>query len=245
MARIPTVACRGTGKRALSQKRRYAALSWLASPVRRQQKQAASAAVHYWIAFRCATSGLAWHTTDDTLREGFARYGTIEEAIVVKDRDTNRSRGFGFVRFANEGEADAAMNAMSNQEFDGRVIRVDKAADRPAGPRDGGYGRPSYNRFDGQGGGGYRGGYGKYTLSITFHVLSISVLSLTQNLIGGGGGYEPRQGGGGKTPRTFKILLRCSWIELILYVVSLLILIGWGGNQQQYSQGQGQGNPGA
>ncbi|KAK2737530.1 hypothetical protein FQN55_001033 [Onygenales sp. PD_40] len=117
--------------------------------------------------------GLAWHTTDDTLREGFARYGTIEEAIVVKDRDTNRSRGFGFVRFANEGEADAAMNAMSNQEFDGRVIRVDKAADRPAGPRDGGYGRPSYNRFDGQGGGGYRGGYG------------------------GGGGYEPRQGGGG------------------------------------------------
>ncbi|PGH14863.1 hypothetical protein AJ79_02725 [Helicocarpus griseus UAMH5409] len=124
-------------------------------------------------------SGLAWHTTDETLRQGFEKYGTIEEAIVVKDRDTNRSRGFGFVRFASENEADAAMNAMSNQEFDGRVIRVDKASDRSSAPRnDGGYhgrgGGGGYNRFDG-GGGGYRGGSGY-----------------------GGGGYGgDRQGGGG------------------------------------------------
>ncbi|KAI1982661.1 hypothetical protein LOZ53_006230 [Ophidiomyces ophidiicola] len=121
--------------------------------------------------------GLAWHTTDDTLREGFSKYGNIEEAIVVKDRDTNRSRGFGFVRFSNESEADAAMNAMSNQEFDGRIIRVDKAADRQPGQRNEGFGRSNYNRFDNGGAGGYnRGGYG-----------------------GGnnGGGYEQRQGGGG------------------------------------------------
>ncbi|OJD13482.1 hypothetical protein AJ78_06072 [Emergomyces pasteurianus Ep9510] len=123
--------------------------------------------------------GLAWHTTDDTLRQGFEKYGTIEEAIVVKDRDTNRSRGFGFVRFSTDAEADAAMNAMSNQEFDGRVIRVDKASDRSSAPRnEGGYhGRGGgYNRFEGGGGGGgggYRGGSGY------------------------GGGYGDRQGGGG------------------------------------------------
>ncbi|KAL2008889.1 hypothetical protein VTN00DRAFT_7083 [Thermoascus crustaceus] len=103
--------------------------------------------------------GLAWHTTDETLRQGFEKYGTIEEAVVVKDRDTNRSRGFGFVRFSNESDAEAAMNAMTNQEFDGRVIRVDKASER-VGPRnDGGFhGRGGYNR--GEGGGGYRGGFG-------------------------------------------------------------------------------------
>ncbi|KAM5466244.1 hypothetical protein MauCBS54593_005979 [Microsporum audouinii] len=115
--------------------------------------------------------GLAWHTTDDTLRDGFSKFGTIEEAIVVKDRDTNRSRGFGFVRFSNESEADAALNAMNNQEFDGRVIRVDKATERSSG---GGYGQRQggYNRFENsdRGGGYNRGGYG--------------------------GGYESRSGGG-------------------------------------------------
>ncbi|EEH39539.2 hypothetical protein PAAG_08808 [Paracoccidioides lutzii Pb01] len=124
-------------------------------------------------------SGLAWHTTDQTLRQGFEKYGTIEEAIVVKDRDTNRSRGFGFVRFSRDAEADAAMNAMSNQEFDGRVIRVDKASDRASAHRNdgGGYhgrGGGGYHRFDSNGGGGYRSGSGY-----------------------GGGGYNDRHGGGG------------------------------------------------
>ncbi|PWY92768.1 RNA-binding domain-containing protein [Aspergillus heteromorphus CBS 117.55] len=103
--------------------------------------------------------GLAWHTTDETLRDGFQAYGTIEEAVVVKDHDTLRSRGFGFVRFANEGDADAAMNAMNNQEFDGRIIRVDKASERPSARNGGGFhGRGGYNREGGNG--GYRGGYG-------------------------------------------------------------------------------------
>ncbi|EZF22124.1 hypothetical protein H112_04930 [Trichophyton rubrum D6] len=108
--------------------------------------------------------GLAWHTTDDTLREGFSKFGTIEEAIVVKDRDTNRSRGFGFVRFSSDSEADAALNAMNNQEFDGRVIRVDKATERSSGGG-GGYGQRQggYNRFDNsdRGGSYNRGGYGR------------------------------------------------------------------------------------
>jgi len=94
--------------------------------------------------------GLAWHTTDESLRDGFERYGRIEEAIVVKDRDTNRSRGFGFIRFSNESEAEAAIEGMNNQEFDGRLIRVDRAANS-AGSRNGG----GYNRG---GGGGDRSG---------------------------------------------------------------------------------------
>ncbi|KAF7590753.1 RNA binding motif protein 24 [Aspergillus hancockii] len=60
--------------------------------------------------------GLAWHTTDETLRDGFSQYGTVEEAVVVKDHDTLRSRGFGFVRFSTDEEANAAMDAMNNQE---------------------------------------------------------------------------------------------------------------------------------
>lgn len=82
------------------------------------------------------TRGLAWHTSDETLREGFERYGQLEEAVrccadtskpatvgltsqqvVVKDRDTNRSRGFGFVRFANQDEADRARSEMNNTEY--------------------------------------------------------------------------------------------------------------------------------
>ncbi|OQE09266.1 hypothetical protein PENVUL_c007G05352 [Penicillium vulpinum] len=113
--------------------------------------------------------GLSWHTSDDTLREGFQQFGEIQEAIVVKDRATLRSRGFGFVRFATDAEADAALNAMNNQEFDGRVIRVDKAFDRPQRSEGGFQGRGGYNSQPqssyqggqgGQGGaGGYAGGY--------------------------------------------------------------------------------------
>ncbi|KAL1794780.1 hypothetical protein ACET3X_006596 [Alternaria dauci] len=120
--------------------------------------------------------GLAWHTDDQALRQKFEDFGVVEEAVVVKDRDTGRSRGFGFVRYAQDTEADAAMQAMNNEEFDGRRIRVDKASDRAGGgaPRGGGYG--------GGGGGGYRGGYGGQ-----------------QGGYGGGGreGYGGGGGGGG------------------------------------------------
>jgi RNA recognition motif-containing protein len=61
--------------------------------------------------------GLAWHTDDTTLRSKFEEFGQVEEAIVVKDRDTGRSRGFGFVRFSQETEADAAIAAMNNVEY--------------------------------------------------------------------------------------------------------------------------------
>ncbi|KAJ5510378.1 Nucleotide-binding, alpha-beta plait [Penicillium expansum] len=109
--------------------------------------------------------GLSWHTSDDTLREGFQQFGEIQEAIVVKDRATSRSRGFGFVRFATDAEADAALGAMNNQEFDGRVIRVDKAFDRPQRTEGGFQGRGGYNsqpQSSYQPGAGGPGGYAGY-----------------------------------------------------------------------------------
>ncbi|KAI4742524.1 hypothetical protein E4T45_14995, partial [Aureobasidium sp. EXF-8846] len=60
--------------------------------------------------------GLAWHTDDVALRTKFEEFGAVEEAVVVKDRDTGRSRGFGFVRFSNEEEASAAINGMNEVE---------------------------------------------------------------------------------------------------------------------------------
>ncbi|KAK8126407.1 uncharacterized protein PG998_002166 [Apiospora kogelbergensis] len=95
--------------------------------------------------------GLAWHTEDTTLRQKFEEFGAIEEAVVVKDRDTGRSRGFGFVRYSQDADAQKAIAAMNNVEFDGRTIRVDRASD--TGPRGGGGG-------GGRGGFSARGGYG-------------------------------------------------------------------------------------
>lgn len=97
--------------------------------------------------------GLAWHTDDGTLRSKFEEFGQVEEAVVVKDRDTGRSRGFGFVRYANEQDAENAIAAMNDVEFDGRRIRVDRATDRRSGGGGGG-------GYSGGGGGGYSGGGG-------------------------------------------------------------------------------------
>ncbi|MCJ1389318.1 hypothetical protein MMC11_000146 [Xylographa trunciseda] len=132
--------------------------------------------------------GLAWHTDDGALRAKFEEFGQVEEAIVVKDRDTGRSRGFGFVRYGQESDADAAINSMNNVEFDGRTIRVDKASERGSGGggggggfgggRGGGYGAPR-GGGGGYGGGGYGGGGGNYSDR------------------GQGGGYGGSGGGGG------------------------------------------------
>ncbi|KAJ4382868.1 hypothetical protein N0V86_002093 [Didymella sp. IMI 355093] len=106
--------------------------------------------------------GLAWHTDDTTLRSKFEEFGQVEEAVVVKDRDTGRSRGFGFVRFSTDAEADTAMQNMNNVEFDGRTVRVDKASDRAGGGGGrggfgGGYGRGGGGGYSGGGGRGYGG----------------------------------------------------------------------------------------
>ena len=104
--------------------------------------------------------GLSWGTTDESMRERFGEFGEVMDAIVVKDRETGRSRGFGFVTFADGAAADAAIAAMNDADFEGRTIRVDKAADRndasarpayrPRGGSSGGYGDRSSSGYGGE-----------------------------------------------------------------------------------------------
>ncbi len=79
--------------------------------------------------------GLAWKTDDTSLQEAFSAFGEIMEARVVQDRDTGRSRGFGFVTFTSEESAEAAAKEMDGQMLDGRAIRVDLAREQPGGRR--------------------------------------------------------------------------------------------------------------
>ena len=90
--------------------------------------------------------GLSWGTDDQSLKDAFTSFGEVVEARVITDRDTGKSRGFGFVSFSNGEEAKNAMSSMDGQDLEGRNIRVNLANERPAGNR--GYG----------GGGGYGGG---------------------------------------------------------------------------------------
>jgi cold-inducible RNA-binding protein len=70
---------------------------------------------------------LSWNTNDEGLRDAFAVHGEVTEAVVVSDRDTGRSRGFGFVTFEDDDAADKAIAALNGTELDGRTIRVDVA----------------------------------------------------------------------------------------------------------------------
>ena len=78
---------------------------------------------------------LAWATTDDSLQAHFASCGTVASAKVVTDRDSGRSRGFGFVEYENDAEADAAVEKLNNSELDGRTITVNEARPREDKPR--------------------------------------------------------------------------------------------------------------
>ena len=118
--------------------------------------------------------GLSWGTNDDTLREAFSRFGSISEARVIMDRETGRSRGFGFITFDDDQDAVNAMNEMNGKEIDGRSIKVNEAQEKPAGGGGGGGGGYRGGGGGGRSGGG-GGGYG-----------------------GGGGGYGGGGGGGGR-----------------------------------------------
>lgn len=78
---------------------------------------------------------LAYATTDDGLREFFAQIGEVERASVAKDRETNRSRGFGFVTFVNEEDNQKAVDQLNGKELDGREITVNLARPREDKPR--------------------------------------------------------------------------------------------------------------
>jgi cold-inducible RNA-binding protein len=99
---------------------------------------------------------LSYDTTQGRLQEMFEEFGEVVSANVITDRDTGRSRGFGFVEMANEDEANAAIDALNGQEVDGRTLTVNEA--RPRAPRSGGGDRGGGRggRGGGRGGGGYR-----------------------------------------------------------------------------------------
>jgi RNA recognition motif. (a.k.a. RRM, RBD, or RNP domain) len=120
---------------------------------------------------RLFVGGLSFTTSTDGLREAFARFGPVQSAAVMTDRETGRSRGFGFVEMASEEEAERAISGLNGAQLDGRMIRVDKATPRGAGgpPRP----RPAGGGFAPRPGGGFSPRPG-----------------------GGGGGFAPRQGGG-------------------------------------------------
>jgi RNA recognition motif-containing protein len=93
--------------------------------------------------------GLSWNTNDEGLRQAFDRFGNIDEAKVIMDRETGRSRGFGFVTFQDPNAARSAMSEMNGTTLDGRSIKVNEAEERPrtggAGGGGGGPRRPSFN----------------------------------------------------------------------------------------------------
>jgi len=132
---------------------------------------------------------LAYSVRDDSLQQAFAEFGTVTSAKVMMDRDTGRSKGFGFVEMGSDAEAQAAINGMNGQPLEGRAIVVNEARpreERPGGFRGGyggggggGGGRSPYGGGGGGYGGGGSGGGGGY---------------------GGGGGGYGGGGGGGRSP---------------------------------------------
>ena len=111
---------------------------------------------------------LPYSFRDEDLQQAFAAHGTVSSAKVMMERDTGRSKGFGFVEMGSDAEAQAAISGMNGQQYGGRGLVVNEARPmEPRPPRSGGGG------FGGGGGGGYGGG------------------------AGGGGGGGSRSGGGG------------------------------------------------
>jgi hypothetical protein len=111
---------------------------------------------------------LSYNVRDDDLQQTFAQFGTVSSAKVMMDRETGRSKGFGFVEMGSDAEAQSAINGMNGQQMDGRALVVNEA--RPREERPGGFGGGGRS-----GGGGGFGGGGGY----------------------GGGGGAGRSGGGG------------------------------------------------
>jgi RNA recognition motif-containing protein len=119
---------------------------------------------------------LAYSVRDDSLLQAFSQFGTVTSAKVMMDRETGRSKGFGFVEMGSDPEAQAAINGMNGQPIDGRAVVVNEA--RPREERPGGFGGGGGRSGGGGGyGGGGGGGYG-----------------------GGGGGSGGAGGGGGRSP---------------------------------------------
>jgi RNA recognition motif-containing protein len=102
---------------------------------------------------------LPWSVRDADLEQIFSPYGTVQSARVISDRDTGRSRGFGFVEIETDDVA-GVIRATDGQEVEGRNLRVNEAEDKDRGSRGGGGG--GRGGFGGGGGGGDRGGRGGF-----------------------------------------------------------------------------------
>jgi len=146
--------------------------------------------------------GLSFDTTEDSLAEAFSKYGNIAKVDVIRDQETGRSRGFGFVKFDSTDDAKDALEAMNGKSLDGRTIRVDEAGNGRSGGG-GGYrgGRGGYGGGRGRGGGGYGGdrSYGdrSYGGGGDRSYGSDRSYGGGDRSYGGGGGYRSGGGSGG------------------------------------------------
>jgi len=122
---------------------------------------------------------LAYSVRDDSLHQAFSQFGSVTSAKVMMDRDTGRSKGFGFVEMSSDAEAQSAINGMNGQALEGRAVVVNEA--RPREERPGGYGGGGRSGYGGGGGGGGGGGRSPYGSG------------------GGGGGGRGGYGGGGSS----------------------------------------------
>ncbi|XP_056089861.1 cold inducible RNA binding protein a isoform X2 [Rhinichthys klamathensis goyatoka] len=154
--------------------------------------------------------GLSFDTTEQSLEDAFSKYGVITNVHVARNRETNKSRGFGFVTFENPDDAKDALEGMNGKSVDGRTIRVDEAGKGGGGGggrsgggsyRGGGGGRGGGGFFRGGrgrgGGGGYGGGDRGYGSSDRSYGGDRSYSGGYKSGGGGGGGYSSGGGGGG------------------------------------------------
>jgi RNA recognition motif-containing protein len=100
------------------------------------------------MATKLFVGSLSWNVSDDQLKEFFSSVGTVASATVIMDRETNRSKGFGFVEMSSDDEAKAAIDQLNGKELDGRAVTVNEARPREERPRGGGGGFGGGNRND-------------------------------------------------------------------------------------------------
>ena len=111
---------------------------------------------------RLYVGNLSFNVSSADLEQLFAQFGTVESAQVVQDRDTGRSKGFGFVEMGDDNAAQEAIRGLHEKEHEGRPLTVNEARPREErGGGGGGGGRGGRGGYGGGGGGGGRGGYGR------------------------------------------------------------------------------------
>ncbi|CAN6197708.1 unnamed protein product [Urochloa humidicola] len=127
-------------------------------------KRSTCASSSLYQAVRCMSSsklfigGISYGTDEHSLRDAFAGYGEVVEARIIMDRETGRSRGFGFVTYTSTEDAAAAITGMDGKDLQGRIVRVSYAHDRGSRAGGGGYGGGGYGGGPYGGNGGYGGG---------------------------------------------------------------------------------------